>query len=308
MVANVADFVGVLKVSPAQVIFLPPPGVLTMSERITDFARRYCMRVGGSPGYLEQLTVLTKRLPWIAADLTPDKIDAYLTDALAHLAPSTVDNHRRMLRSLMRFAAAEGLVDRSIVRPLRRVKLPRPDPRAWSHDDIRRLLAAADRMQGRTLHCQLKILLPAWILTAYATGLRLTDLLSLRHDALRGCRMSIPQSKTRYATIVMLDENALRAIACLPRVGPRIFGSLVGRSRMIVAMRGLVKSAGLCGSSKYLRRSGATYCEIAGKDSTGHLGHRSPGMKIYYVDRLLLAEERNDQPAPPSINLEAACR
>jgi integrase len=275
---------------------------------LIDFARRYCNRVGGSPGYLEQLTVLTKRLPWSPADLTPDQIDSYLTDALSHLAPSTVDNHRRMLRSLMRFAAAEGVVDRNIVRPLRRVKIPRPDPRAWSHDDIRRLLAVAAKTPGGTRHCPFQTLLPAWILVAYATGLRLNDLLSIRHDALRGSRMSIQQSKTRYAAIVCLDENALRAIAALPRRGPRIFGDLVGRSRMIVAMRRLVKSANLTGSSKFLRRSGATYCEIAGKDSTGHLGHRSPGMKIYYVDRLLLAEERNDQPAPPSINLEAACR
>ena len=34
------------------------------------------MKVGASPGYVEQLQVLTKRLPWTAADLTVTNIDS----------------------------------------------------------------------------------------------------------------------------------------------------------------------------------------------------------------------------------------
>jgi len=68
-------------------------------------------------------------------------------------------------------------------------------------------------------------------------------------------------------------------------------------------MRQLTRAAGLPGSTKFLRRSGATYCEIAGKDATGHLGHRSPGMKVYYIDRLLLAEEKRQEPTAPPLDL-----
>jgi integrase len=269
--------------------------------QLIGLAHQYAARVGASPGYLEQLVVLCKRLPWEASDLTPDKIDAYLTTALRHLAPSTVDNHRRMLRTLMRFAADEGHVAKSILRPLRRVKQPAPNPRAWSHTEILQLLSHAKSMPGRTLHCPLGTLLPAWILTAYCTGLRLNDLLALRWDDLRGHRICLRQQKTSEPHVVFLDEAALYAIRELPRCGPRIFGDLVGRSRILVAMRKLVKRAGMSGSTKYLRRSGATYCEIHGIDATQHLGHRSPGMKRFYVDRLLLAEERPQQPVVPPL-------
>ena len=268
-----------------------------------ELAIRYANRCGASPGYAEQLRVLTKRLPWQVRDLTPDTIDAYLTDALRHLAASTVGNHRRMLKTLLDFAASERLVDASIVRRLRRVKVPRPNPTAWSHDQIRSLLAVASQMPGRTKGCELKILMPAWILTAYATGLRLNDLLALRHDSLRGSRIIVSQQKTSEPHVVQLDDPALEAIRRLPRKGPLIFGDLVGRSRILVAMRKLVKLSEASGSTKYLRRSGATYVEAEGKDATRHLGHKSPGMKTYYVDRLLLAELRRETVSPPSIQL-----
>lgn len=272
---------------------------------MTDLATRYANRVGAAPSYLEQLLVLCKRLTWQAEDMTPDLIDAYLTQSLRHLASSTVDNHRRMLRSLIRFAADEGLVSKSILRPLRRVKRNPPSPRAWSHAEIIRLLEACDGLPGRTLKCSLATLMPAWILAAYSTGLRLNDLLAIRHEDLRGNRMMIRQQKTSEPHIVFLDDNALAAISKLPKCGPRIFGDLVGRSRILVAMRKLVKRAGLNGSTKYLRRSGATYCEAHGIDASQHLGHKSPGMKRFYVDRLLLAEERPPQPVVPPIPLRA---
>lgn len=89
---------------------------------LIELARLYHNRVGGSPGYLEQLEVFVRRLPWKASELSPDRIDAYLTDALRHLAPSTVANHRKMLRVLLHFAAELRLVDASILWPLRKVK------------------------------------------------------------------------------------------------------------------------------------------------------------------------------------------
>ena len=270
---------------------------------ILELATRYHNRVGGSPRYLEQLQVLARRLPWQASELTPDLIDAYLTQALKTLAPSTVDNHRRMLRSLLKFAAAERLVDASIVRPLRRVKMAPPNPRAWSHAELARLVAVASETRGGTRKCPYRLLLPAWILTAYSTGLRLEDLLALRHCDLRGNKLCIPQHKTSWPHVVRFDSNSLEAIRKLPVVGPRIFGDLIGRTQILVAMRRLVKRAELNGSTKWCRRSGATYCEIGGHDASHYLGHKTPQMKVRYIDRLLLAEERPDEPLVPPVPL-----
>ena len=268
---------------------------------VIDLAKTYWRRVGGSPGYLEQLTVLVKRLPWKASDLTPDKIDAYLDDASATLAPSTVHNHRRMLGTLMRFAAREGYVDKSILRPLRRVKVPEPCPVALSHEQIAHWLKTAANMQGGTKTCAYQILLPAWILCAYSTGLRTGDLLAIRWDQIRGHRLLLRQNKTSYPHVPWLDDAALQAIHLLPRLGPRIFGDLTNKDRILHAMRRLVKRASQDGTTRWLRRSGATYCEAEGKDASKHLGHKDPTMKKRYIDRLLLAELTDQGPTAPAI-------
>lgn len=269
---------------------------------LTDLATRYINRVGGSPGYLEQLTVLVKRLRWRPEDLHPDLIDAYLTESLRHLAPQTVYNHRRMLGALLRFAASERLVDGSIVRPLRRIKRPPPSPVAWSHDEIRQLLNAATRLPGGR-KCPHAVLMRAWVLVAYSTGLRLDDLLHIRHDQIRGRRLLLRQEKTAEPHVPFLDDNALAAVRALPVRGRRIFGDLICRDKLLAQMRKLCQLAGMEGSTKFLRRSGATYAEIRGMDASKHLGHRTPGMKVYYIDRLLVAQERGDGPTTPPVDL-----
>lgn len=268
---------------------------------LIDLATTYCRRVGGSAGYLEQLTVLVRRLPWQAADLTPDKIDAYLDDALTHLAPSTCHNHRRMLGTLMRFAAQEGYVDKGILRTLRRVKVPPPNPVALDHAQIAHWVKTARNMQGGTRTCKYSILLVAWILVAYSTGLRTGDLLSIRYDQIRGHRLSLRQRKTSEPHVAWLDDSALEAIRRLPQSGPLIFGGLTNKDRILHAMRRLVKQANQAGTTRTLRRSGATYCEASGKDASKHLGHRDPGMKKRYVDRSLLAELTGQGPTAPPI-------
>lgn len=276
--------------------------VLGYAMTIIELARIYCNRVGGSAGYLEQLEVLCRRLPWAADELTPERIDSYLTKALTHLAASTVYNHRRMLGRLLAFAAAEKLVDASIVRPLRRVKRVPPSPQAWSHSEIRRLLAACGKLPGGR-KCKHAALLRAWLLVAYSTGLRTDNLLKIRHDQIRGQRLLVRQIKTAEPIVCYLDANAVEAMKALPVLGPRIFGDLICRDKLFRQMRRLTALAGMPGSTKFLRRSGATYAEIDGKNTSGHLGHKTPGMKIHYVDRLLLAEEKGDGPTTRPIDL-----
>jgi len=262
---------------------------------LSELSRSYVNRVGGSAGYLEQLEVLCRRLPWEVGQLHPDLIDAYLTEALNHLAASTVYNHRRMLGRLLAFASSERLVDASIVRPLRRVKRDPPSPIAWSHAEIRRLLSVAAGLTGGA-KCPHSTLMPAWLLVAYSTGLRLGTLLEIRHDAIRGRRLLVRQVKTREPHVCYLDDLALAAVGKLPRPGPRIFGDLICRDKLLSQMRRLCKLAEMSGSTKFLRRSGATYAEIDGKCASRHLGHRNPNTKTYYIDRLLLAEGRKEEP------------
>jgi integrase len=266
--------------------------------RLCDFAQEYVIRVGGSPGYAEQLRVLTKRLPWHVSDLTVDQIDRYLTTALQSLAATTVNNHRRMLNTLRKAALREGLLRDECIRPIRRVKAIFPEVRAWSHEEIKHLISTAKTLTGNTAHCPLSVFMPAYIVFAYTSGLRLGDMLAIRWDQVRGHRLSLVIHKTSQQHVVVLTDQALAAIASLPRRGSgRIFGDLVSRRQFINHFRALVRKAELPGSSKFLRRSSATYAELSGIDATGHLGHRTADMKKRYLDIVILSENRRAVPA-----------
>lgn len=268
---------------------------------LRDFADAYCTRVGGSPGYREQLAVLTRRLPWHAEDLTPEKINQYLTEALHSLAATTVANHRRMLKTLYKTAVADGLAADSTT-PIRAVKHFFPPPRAWAMDELAHLVKTARSMPGGTLKrpCEYKVLMPAWVLTAYSSGLRRGDMLTFRWDQLRDDRICITQSKTSSMHVCVLDDAALQAIRDLPRYEMRVFGGIIGKDQVRRVLRRLVDMAGLSGSGKYLRRSSATFAELSGMNSTLHLGHRTPGLAFrHYVDPVIVSKGRRPVPSIP---------
>lgn len=197
----------------------------------------------------------------------------------------------------MHYAAELGELPYTVLRPLRKVKCPPPNPIAWEHSEIRTLVTEAADLTGGTKRCPYRLLMPAWILAGYSTALRRSDLLGLRHDQIRGQRACVRQKKTMWPIVVYLDEPSLKAMAKLPVLGPRVFGDLISEVQIVRVMRRLVKRCGLQGSSKWLRRSCATYDEIQGLDSSHRLGHKSPQMKAYYVDQALKA--RHFVPRPP---------
>jgi len=269
--------------------------------RLIEFADHYCTLVGGGAGYREQLRVLVKRLPWGPADLTAENITEYLQSALATLQPSTVANHRRMLITLHRHAAANGLVEECTDK-IGRVKTRPKIIRCWTHVQIQRLLGEARKLQGRTRKCpcDYAVVMPAYILTAYSSGLRRGDLLSIEWGDLEGDRLVVSQHKTAHIHVAVLDQQCMDALAVLPRFGKRVFGDILTKDRVKLLMRRCVDRAGLQGSGKWLRRSSATYAELSGISATLQLGHKTPGLAwSNYIDRVLLSEMRRPVPSLP---------
>lgn len=267
--------------------------------RLIEYADEHCTLVGGSPGYREQLRVLCRRLPWHVADLDPERINAYLQEALKHLAASTVNNHRRMLTTLYRRAVNDGLAKES-TRRICVVKYFFPPVRAWTLEELGRLVAAAEKMRGGTQKnpCKYSVLLPAYVRVGYSSGLRRGDLLSLRWDSVRGDRLTLVLGKTRSSHVCVIDSQAVESMRLLPRYDQLVFGSIISKDQIKKVLRRLIDSCGLVGSGKYLRRSSATYAELNGLSAMYQLGHQTPGIAYrHYVDQVILSENRS--PVPP---------
>jgi integrase/recombinase XerD len=110
-----------------------------------------------------------------------ERVEAYFGDlARRGLSAATAARRRSAVRQFYRFALAEGWRTDD---PSRRVEAPkqgRPLPKILSREDVRALIAAAgarDGPQGVRLACLVEIL--------YASGLRVSELLALRLEAVQ---------------------------------------------------------------------------------------------------------------------------
>lgn len=266
---------------------------------LTDFAIDYARRNGASAGYLEQLLTLTKRLPWHVEEVTTERVDEYLTQALTNRAPQTVANHRRYLTTLMRDATRRGL-NTCIHWQFRRVKVPRPIPRALSRLEIRQAVEAARQTPGHFRDLRKADFLVAWFLTAYALGMRSGDLIQIRWDQVRGRKIYRAQNKTSTPVVSLFTDEALAACKVLPK-RQRIFGDFAAQNTIEQWVKECMVRAGLDATTKFLRRSAATYAKVMGKSPKAVLGHLTDGLaEKHYVDALLYEEEMgiNQQPLP----------
>ena len=186
---------------------------------------------------------------------------------------------------------------------IHRVKSPKKIPIAWSQEELRRLITQASRLKGnfQGSGCPARLYFSAWILVAYETGIRWGDQMALKRSQLRGDRLFVIQSKTGNPIGKRLSLQCTELILQLIQQSPddTIFSWAINERNVRFRWKKLIESAGLKGTPKYLRRSGATYVEAMQPGAaTIFLGHRSPELaEANYIDPTLLPE-RSPKPPP----------
>ena len=152
-----------------------------------------------------------------AEAVTSDDISAHLHELSdAGLAVSSRSRKLSAIRQFFRFLVAEEVISEDPARHVDGPKRERPLPKTLTVDEVDRLLAAARRqIEGTTgaqhlqfvrLHCLLEVL--------YATGLRVSELVSLQRIALTGDDFTIPiKGKGGRERLVPLHQPAREAIA-----------------------------------------------------------------------------------------------
>ncbi len=226
-------------------------------------------------------------------------------------SPTTRGNYRRM--ALRLWSHSLGSQQAYPSRGLNRVKQRLAPPVAWGPDELSHLISVAsmkrgtlcDRVRRHGPECQQGLFWSAWILVGYETGLRFGDLHALNKSQLRGNRLFVVVNKTGVPLGKVLSGAALGYVTELLNLSPdgTIFKWALSRRNIFLKFSALCLEAGLGGSSKFLRRSGATAVEIAQPGSaSGFLGHLSGSglAKKHYLDPTLLAEKAA---VPPPIRL-----
>jgi integrase len=288
------------------------------SQTLADYVGHYALTHPLDRESLRQYEIVVRLLDrWAGHPVRLDELDTQLVSSwLAEygqtVKPSTARSKRQMVLSLWRSAVDDGLVDPvSLMRRVRRVRVPHQAPVAWTRDEIERLLVAC-RSLPRWHRCGLRR--AEWwalaIRVAYDSGLRWEDQVRrLRVDQVtEDGVVAWDQHKTGRFTVFQLSEATMTALRA----------SLVRRPRELVTpwlgshetfsdqVRTLVRRAGVRpGTWKWVRRTSATDVEIQEPGAAPrHLGH-APGSKVAYASYVdpaqVAAARRGVSPRPLSV-------
>lgn len=234
--------------------------------------------------YAHDLAAFAGRLdrPLVAA--RADDIRDYLAAMEARgLAPTTAARRLSALRQFYKFLHGEGLAEGN---PATNIESPQPGrrlPRTLSEADVTRLIETA-RQAARDKPSPGNLRRVALIETLYATGLRISELLSLRAAAVAGDRdVLLVRGKGGRERMVPLGRAARRALSDYLAVlgqgkmgenpylfpSPRAKGRPLSRVRLFQIIRELAVEAGIAPeriSAHVLRHAFATHLLAHGAD------------------------------------------
>jgi integrase len=229
--------------------------------------------------------------------IEPQRINRWLDSLVC--SKQTRSNYRRQACTIVR--AALGPDAAHCIERIRKVKAPVPPPVAWTREEMSRLLHHARHLSGNLQSgCPASLFFAGWVLLSYESGLRFSDALHLRSNQIRDGRLYTIQSKTGDPLVRVLSHDCakiLTELSVLSKDGTLFKGFLSERWLRIRWGR-LVKSAGLTGTCKWLRRTGATWVEATQPGMASRfLGHRSPELAMkHYCDRTLLPSSGQSPP------------
>lgn len=278
------------------------------------YVARYAEQRDISQGRIEQLRIVTRLLSKFAGhevrlvELCDTLANQWLMDRQKNVSAETVAGNRRCLLALWRSAADDNLCEPP--RKVRRIRLPERAPRAFTLDELQRLLNAADSLKGKLRGTSIpkRLYWLSYIHAAYDTAVRRSDLLQIAPGDIwpqtdgSGVLVFV-QSKTGHQHRARFRPSTMKLIrecvACDPK-RPHIWPEWSDRRRWFRSFKVLCKRAGVQGTSKLIRRSSASYLEAVNPGTASqHLGHRSPGLdRKSYLDQSICSPSR---PMPPGL-------
>lgn len=219
---------------------------------------------------------------------------------------TTRANYRRVAVTLLRHRY--GGSAEKVVHGLVKVKQKNLPPVAYTIDEVHRLIAAAEKLPGEfaVSGCNRGQWCAAFLLLCYETGFRFQDALDLRVRSLRGDRLSIVVNKTQRFIHKRLSRDLVCRLTRLAEQGDgeTFFAWAVTKRYACKWLRRAWCDAGLPGSCRWLRRTGATLVEAQQPGSAAEfLGHspNSHGLAARcYIDQSLLPDRC---PSPPAISV-----
>ncbi|MBX3438009.1 MAG: site-specific integrase [Planctomycetaceae bacterium] len=235
------------------------------------------------------------------AQLTDDHVEGFLAwlKAAGTRRNVTCNGYIVVLLAQWRFAWKKRKVD-ELPRDVTLLKVPKHLPRAWTLEELSRILQAAAETGGDVCGIPAKLWWPAQILTFYYSGLRLDALMRLQStdlDSQTGI-LSVPAELQKQYTeqVFKLPPDVVDAVLALGPLDAREwlfpwpydddghYETLRKHYRRIISRTDL--PTGRCDLFHKLRRTSASHLAAATDKKTAqeHLGHSHPSVTDRYLD------------------------
>jgi integrase len=272
---------------------------MKQAKTFPPIAERYLSQRSVCPQYSH----LVRHIAGRAGRISVDRVNEWLKEMLETRSTATVRTYRSIVLTLWKSAWEQGLV-KDMPRGVMRVKQKKKPTRAWTPEQLRHALAETRKLDDRRTRTNASVgaWLRCWILLGYESGSRMGDLWSFTADHLDGDVLRWTQSKTGDPISRTLSKACVSACRDMLAGSPdgRIMGWVCCKRQGLARMRSFLDSCGLPGTSKFLRRSGATHIEITSPGKAQlHLGHRTPGLAASnYID---WGQVRQHAPQTPSL-------
>jgi len=266
---------------------------------------------------LERLRAFLGRDPTVA-DLDDLTISRYLRARATHtcrgrvVRPATVQKDKVMLQAVWNLAARKRWAKDFPELPRIKVSKSIPTGRAYTADDVAKLIRRACHRKGRTGDKPSAWWWATIIYMAYCTGERATALMSLRWGEIDLVRRRVVfKGETRKGQTHDIERDFtadLASMLALKQGKPedlvwpwdRFKGSLWTSLKLLCRLAG-VKYRGFHG----LRRTRASYAALAGGKAaaTQVLDHSDPKLQELYVDPTICPPEQSSVDVMPPLNL-----
>lgn len=214
-----------------------------------------------------------------------DSVNAFLSRLVKTRSRETAKLYRRSIITIWNYAADCGHCDYPITRRIKRIKSALPPPRAFSIEEVNKLIAAAETLSGNYPWGRRSDYWSAIISGALACGLRRGDLFRVPRSVENGTAFMIRENKTGITETRQLSQDAIQRLRRLPRQNSLAYPWGYNRNTFCKTWRTICRGAGVTGQFKMLRRSWVTYSGWR---------HRDPSVsRKYYIDARLI-----DEPIP----------
>jgi integrase len=237
--------------------------------------------------------------------LTVECLNNYIKSRTNSVSSLTVKTDRSILLSLWKFAYENNMINH-MPKNIIKIKIKRSPTKAWTIDQCKTLIEHTHKYDNKNNRKKVSIglFLRVWLLLGYESGARFGDVFDFKWNDIDKNILRWTMSKTGDPMTKILSDGLIAYINELKTFNTnnddRILGWICSKRQAARLMRLYLAECGLDGSSKFLRRSGATHIEMEHPGMAKlHLGHRTAGLaEKNYLD---FAQIRQKTPIAPSL-------